>query len=103
MEDSLKDRLATDIAKELAEKRWIGIRGGCHCAHLTVKRLLNIPPWQAWLQRLIVSVFPQLSLPGVARVSLGIENSEEDVEMLIRILDKIARASKSGRTTVKCG
>ena len=92
----LQDRLATDIAKELAERGGIGIRGGCHCAHLTVKRLLNISPNLARFQRLIVSLFPQLSLPGVARVSLGIENSEEDVEMLIRVLGQIAAAPKTG-------
>jgi len=93
---TLKDRLATDVANELAERGGIGIRGGCHCAHLTVKRLLNIPPWQVRLQRMIVTLFPQLSLPGVARVSLGIENSEEDVETLLHVLGKMAPEHKTG-------
>jgi selenocysteine lyase/cysteine desulfurase len=93
---TLQDRLATEVGKSLAEQGGIGIRGGCHCAHLTVKRLLNIPPWQVRLQRTIVSLFPQLSLPGVARVSLGIENTDEDVEMLICVLSKIARDAKPG-------
>jgi selenocysteine lyase/cysteine desulfurase len=93
---TLKDRLATDVANELAERGGIGIRGGCHCAHLTVKRLLNIPPWQVRLQRMIVTLLPQLSLPGVARVSLGIENSEEDVETLLHVLGKMAREPKTG-------
>jgi selenocysteine lyase/cysteine desulfurase len=93
---TLKDRLATEIAKELAEQGGIGIRGGCHCAHLTVKHLLNIPPWQVRLQRMIVSAFPRLSLPGVARVSLGIENSEKDVERLLDVLGKITREHRAG-------
>ena len=37
-----------------------------------------------------MTLFPKLSLPGVVRVSLGIENSEEDVDRLIQTLDKIA-------------
>jgi selenocysteine lyase/cysteine desulfurase len=84
------------VANDLAERGGIGIRGGCHCAHLTVKRLLNIPPWQVRLQRMIVTLFPRLSLPGVARVSLGIENSGEDVETLLHVLGKIAREPQTG-------
>jgi selenocysteine lyase/cysteine desulfurase len=88
---TLKDRLATQIAQEVAEQGGIGLRAGCHCAHLLVKHLLNIPPWQARLQRVIVTLFPQLSLPGVARLCLGIENTIEDVDTLIAALTKIAQ------------
>jgi selenocysteine lyase/cysteine desulfurase len=93
---TLKDYLAPEVAKALAERGGIGVRAGCHCAHLTVKHLLNIHPLLAQFQRLIVTLFPQLSLPGVARVSLGIENNEEDIDMLINILGKIAGEPKVG-------
>jgi len=88
---SLKSILATEVAKELVKRGGIGVRAGCHCAHLLIKHLLNIRPSLALLQRGIVTVFPQVSLPGVARVSLGIENSEEDIDRLIHVLDKITR------------
>ncbi len=78
------------VAKELADRGGVGVRSGCHCAHLTVKEVLGVPPWAQRLQGLIVTVLPRLELPGVVRVSLGIENSEEDVDTLIRVLDGIA-------------
>jgi selenocysteine lyase/cysteine desulfurase len=93
---TLKDMLATQVARELAERGGIGVRAGCHCAHLLIKHLLNIHPLLALLQRVIVTLFPQVSLPGVARVSLGIENSEEEVDTLIHVLAKIARQPRAG-------
>jgi selenocysteine lyase/cysteine desulfurase len=93
---SLKDILATEVAKELAKRGGIGVRAGCHCAHLLIKHLLNIHPLLALLQRLIVTLFPQISLPGVARVSLGIESSEADIDTVIDVLGKIARQPRAG-------
>jgi selenocysteine lyase/cysteine desulfurase len=87
----LKGILPNRVAKALAEQGGIGVRYGCHCAHLLVKRLVGIPPRLAQLQGLIVTLLPQVNLPGVVRVSLGIENSEADVDTLIRMLDSIAR------------
>jgi selenocysteine lyase/cysteine desulfurase len=93
---SLQDILATEVAKELARRGGIGVRAGCHCAHLLVKHLLHIHPALALLQRVVVSLFPQVALPGVARVSLGIENSNEDVDILLHVLTEIARQPRAG-------
>jgi hypothetical protein len=67
------------------------VRYGCHCAHLLIKRLLNIHPLLEQLQGLILTLFPQVTLPGLVRMSLGIENRTEDIDTLIHSLDKIAR------------
>jgi selenocysteine lyase/cysteine desulfurase len=75
---------------------WIGVRSGCHCAHLTVKRMLAVPPWAERIQGVIVTVLRRFELPGVVRVSLGIENSERDVDALIHALRGIARQPKAG-------
>jgi hypothetical protein len=72
----------------------IGIRYGCHCAHLLVKHILHVPPSVEKLQRVIVSLFPKVELPGVARVSLGIGTTMEDIDDLIRVLGKIAGKNK---------
>jgi hypothetical protein len=43
-------------------------------------------------------LFPQFTsvvLPGLVRVSLGIENDKEDVDTLIRVLEKIARQPRA--------
>ena len=61
-----------------------------------IKHLLNIHPLLQQFQGLILTLFPQLSLPGLTRVSLGIENSAEDVDTLIEVLDKIARQPRAG-------
>jgi len=42
-----------------------------------------------------VTLLPQVNLPGVVRVSLGIENSEADVDMLIQALGEIARKPRA--------
>jgi selenocysteine lyase/cysteine desulfurase len=88
---SLKGRLPDGIARALAERGGIGVRWGCHCAHIFVKRLLGIPPLLERFQRVIVTVFPRLDLPGVVRVSLGIENTADDVDALVHELKGLAR------------
>jgi selenocysteine lyase/cysteine desulfurase len=88
--------MADRVAKELAERGGIGVRYGCHCAHLLIKRLLHIPLALALLQGVIVSLFPQVALPGLTRVSLGIENSAAEIDSLIHALEKIAQQPPSG-------
>jgi len=94
---SLKDKISSGIGNELAVQGGIGIRFGCHCAHILVKHMLGVGPKLEQFQRVIVTVFPRLQLPGVLRVSYGIGNSEEEIETLIHVLGKIAqKPEKSG-------
>lgn len=86
----LKGMMADKVAKELTFRSGIGVRSGCHCAHIIIKRLLGISRMLEQFQRVIVTLFPKLNLPGLVRVSLGIENSEVDVEILIQTLRRIA-------------
>jgi selenocysteine lyase/cysteine desulfurase len=92
----LKGVISHTVARRLAARGGIGVRSGCHCAHLTVKRMAAIPPWAEQLQRLILTVLRRFELPGVVRVSLGIENSEADVDTLMHVLGGIARQRKDG-------
>jgi len=92
----MKGVISHKVARELGARGGIGVRSGCHCAHLTVKRMLGVPPWAERLQGLILTVLRRLELPGVVRVSLGIENSEEDVDTLIHVLGGIARQPRGG-------
>ena len=91
---TVKDTMAGPVAEALAA-RGIGIRSGCHCAHLLVKHVLHIHPALEQFQGLILTLFPKLSLPGVDRVSLGIENTAEDVDALLRALAEIAQQPKA--------
>jgi selenocysteine lyase/cysteine desulfurase len=91
----VKGAVSHTVARQLAARGGIGVRSGCHCAHLTVKRMLGVPAWAQQLQGAIVTVLRRLELPGVVRVSLGIENSDEDVDALVDILGEIARQPKA--------
>ena len=92
---ALKNKMATQVGKELAYVGGIGVRTGCHCAHITVKHILRVGPGLEKFQKLIVSLFPKLSLPGVVRISFGLENTEADVDRLIQALIIISDKSQS--------
>jgi selenocysteine lyase/cysteine desulfurase len=92
----LKGMLPNRVARALAERGGIGVRYGCHCAHLLIKRLLKIPPLLERFQGVLLTLFPRITLPGVVRVSLGIENTEEDVDRLIQVLGGIAKRPRTG-------
>lgn len=92
---AFKNRMATQVGKELALFGGIGVRTGCHCAHITVKHILHVGPGLEKFQKVIVTLFPKLSLPGVVRVSLGIGNSDNDVDRLIQTLATIADKSQN--------
>ena len=92
----VKGAISGRVAGALAERGGIGVRYGCHCAHLLVKRILHVPPWAEELQGGMLTVLPKVSLPGVVRASLGIENTEADVDALLRVLGDIARQPKAG-------
>jgi selenocysteine lyase/cysteine desulfurase len=85
----LKNIMPNRIARELAERGGIGVRYGCHCSHLLIKNLLNVPPALERFQFIMAGLFPGIVFPGLARLSLGIGNNEMDIERLIRILRKI--------------
>jgi len=91
----LKGVISHSVARRLAARGGIGVRSGCHCAHLTVKRMVGVPPWAERLQRLILMVLRRFELPGVARMSLGLQNTEEDIDALIQVTGDIARQPKN--------
>ncbi|HLO58001.1 MAG TPA: aminotransferase class V-fold PLP-dependent enzyme [Bacteroidales bacterium] len=81
--------MADQVAKELAAAG-IGIRSGCHCAHILVKHILGVGPNLARFQRVIVTLFPKLKLPGVARISFGIGTTRQEVEVFLNALRRLA-------------
>lgn len=79
----LNGKIAITVAERLAEIHGIGVRCGCHCAHIMIKHLLKIPPFGARLQHIMLFLLPKLSLPGITRISLSIENRKEDIDRLV--------------------
>ena len=60
---TVKDTMAGPVAEALAA-RGIGIRSGCHCAHLLVKRMLQIPPALQQFQGVVLTLFPSSRCPA---------------------------------------
>jgi hypothetical protein len=68
---------------------------------MIIKHLLHVGPALERFQFLIVKLFPGVNLPGLARVSLGMENSEKDIDTFIRVLGEIKRKSPFSDNKVK--
>lgn len=91
----LKNKMPARVAGKMALEGGIGVRYGCHCAHIIIKHLLHISPFIERLQRVIQTLFPKLKLQGLVRVSIGIGNSEGDIDKMVEVLGKIAGSGKA--------
>lgn len=87
----IKGGIPSRLSGELARRGGIGTRFGCHCAHIMIKQLVGIPPFLEKFQALMVTLFPKLQLPGLARMSLGLENTESDIDRFLQVLNSIAK------------
>lgn len=79
-------------AKYLSEKSAIGVRSGCFCAHILLRKLLKINAITFVLTKLAFKLTPRLArsfLPGLLRVSIGLQNDESDIDRLIGTLKEI--------------
>jgi selenocysteine lyase/cysteine desulfurase len=98
---TMKGKISSSVANELAQRCGIGVRYGCHCAHILIKHLLGVGPKLARFQRIIAQLFPNVRFPGVVRVSFGIGTSEKDVETLIHALSTMAENQSSLKSDIK--
>jgi len=95
---SLKNVPHNLTAKLLAEYGGIGVRNGCFCAHLLIRHILRIHPIRKIGAKLISILFPKFArnlLPGLVRVSFGIQNDEKEVRHFINVLKKISEQKLS--------
>jgi selenocysteine lyase/cysteine desulfurase len=93
---SMKSPMPNKVARILAERGGIGVRYGCHCAHMLVKHLYNISPSLEKFQGMMVRLIPGIQLPGMVRISIGIGNNEEEIDKLLYLIHEIA--TRSGNT-----
>jgi selenocysteine lyase/cysteine desulfurase len=87
------NKMPARIAARLVRNNGIGVRFGCHCAHLIIKQLAGFTPFTEKLQRFILRLVPMLNLQGITRASLGLQNTEGDVDVLVSELRRIAQGS----------
>jgi selenocysteine lyase/cysteine desulfurase len=88
---ALKGIMPNILARQLAEQGGIGVRYGCHCAHLLIKHLLKVSPRLQRFQGIMLTVFPKIRLPGLTRISLGLENTEDEIDTFLQVLSRIAK------------
>ncbi|HUK63395.1 MAG TPA: aminotransferase class V-fold PLP-dependent enzyme, partial [Dongiaceae bacterium] len=79
------------VSAVLAEEWGIGTRNGCFCAHLYAKALLRIGSQEAQLFESRILRGDRGDVPGMVRVSVGIENTPDDVRRLVAAVGAIAR------------
>lgn len=85
-------------AEELAELAGIGVRGGCFCAHLFSKQIMRIALFRSRLAEFGLHVLPGFTmqiLPGMIRVSIGLDNTLADIERLKTALQEINRRPRT--------
>lgn len=79
----LKGKMPSKNSADLAYYNAIGVRYGCHCAHILVKHMMKVTPAIENLQWVIQKLFPKFKFMGVIRASIGLENTRKDIERLI--------------------
>jgi cysteine desulfurase/selenocysteine lyase len=85
------------VAAILSTEYGIGVRNGCFCAHPYVTHLLNVS--SAGLEKFRQEVLSgdRRHMPGVVRVSFGIYNSHDEVDILINALHGISKSGYKGQ------
>ena len=93
----LKGTMSDKVADALCKQGGFGVRWGCHCAHMLVKEILHVGPLLRGFQHVIIGLFPSLNLPGLVRVSFGLENTAEEVDAFLDCMGRIATERPSRR------
>jgi selenocysteine lyase/cysteine desulfurase len=93
------------LAAILGYEGGIGVRSGCFCAHPYVVHLLNLDHDEAATWRDQILHGDRSHMPGMVRMSFGCYNSQEDVDRLVEMLERVARGSYLGdyRLDVRSG
>jgi cysteine desulfurase/selenocysteine lyase len=85
--DGIADKLVASI---LGYEGGIGVRSGCFCAHPYVLCLLGVAEERAVQYRARIAEGDRSEIPGLVRVSLGLQNTGGDIDRLINTLVRIA-------------
>lgn len=75
----------------------IGVRNGCFCAHPYLLHLLGLSPQAAETVRRDMLANDRRDMPGMVRISFGMYNTAEEVDVLIDAVGRLARGKYYGR------
>lgn len=85
------------LAAAILSTEWgIGVRSGCFCAHPYVIHLLKVAPPEIERFAYDMSRDDRRDIPGVIRISFGIYNSKDEIDVLAEALKAIAGGNYKG-------
>ncbi len=85
------------VAAILGAEFGIGVRNGCFCAHPYLLHLLGLSAEESDAVRRDILANDRRDMPGMVRVSFGMYNTAEEVDVLIDAVGRIARGKFYGR------
>lgn len=74
----------------------IGIRSGCFCAHPYILHLLGLNAQESNTIREKMLAGDKSVMPGMLRVSFGLYNTKEEVDILVDALERISKGKYQG-------
>lgn len=93
---NLKDKSHSLVASILNYEGGIGVRNGCFCAHPYIKTLLGVTTDESEKLEYRILHHDRSEIPGAVRMSFGMYNTEEEVDIFIELLSRIARDQYQG-------
>ncbi len=85
------------VAAILGAEWGIGVRNGCFCAHPYLLHLLGLSAEESHRVRRDILNDDRRDMPGLTRISFGLYNTAEEVDVLIQAISNIARGKYYGR------
>jgi len=93
---NLKDKPHNLVASILNYEGAIGVRNGCFCAHPYIKHLLRLDKKANSTLEEDVRHHDRSHIPGAIRMSFGMYNTEDEIDVFIEILQRTARNEIAG-------
>lgn len=84
------------VAAILGHEFGIGVRNGCFCAHPYILHLLGLSSEDSQAVRDQMLEGDRREMPGLVRVSFGLYNTLDEIEILVEALGKISRGEYYG-------
>jgi selenocysteine lyase/cysteine desulfurase len=84
------------VAAILGHEWGIGVRNGCFCAHPYILHLLGLNQDQADRVRADLEAGDRSQMPGLVRVSFGLYNTIDEIDVLVEALEAILRGEIAG-------
>lgn len=85
------------VAAILSAEWGIGVRNGCFCAHPYLLHLMRVAEVESEKVRQNILNNDRREMPGLVRISFGIYNTTEEIDILAEALSQIAAGNYSGR------